>query len=241
MLRRSSLILGFASMLAACGGGAGAVGASGDDITGGTRDKGDGAVEMVSGGPFCSGVLILPDVVLTAGHCVKGATGLRFGRHVGTEIVVDFAVAAAAYPSHGEGASWYDEPDVALLLLQTPMPITPLRGGTPPAVGATCRAVGFGPHLLPNGQADLWQRYSAHVKVDAMHKHYFDTVKVDGYPSPGDSGGALICSGNILRGIVSDGGAAGHTGFSRLDGAALGWIHATLRAWGRTAPNWSTP
>jgi len=44
-------------------------------LQGGTPDAGDAAVGLlwVEAGGFCSGALIAPDVVLTAGHCTGSA------------------------------------------------------------------------------------------------------------------------------------------------------------------------
>src|SRR3954471_11310247 len=43
------------------------------ELQGGTKDTGDPAVGMIwyEGGGFCTGTLIAPTVVLTAGHCVQ--------------------------------------------------------------------------------------------------------------------------------------------------------------------------
>src|SRR5439155_15051516 len=62
-----------ALLIGACGGGAGDAAATEEPIQGGRRDSGDPAVGVVwfQGGGFCSGALIAPDVVLTAGHCVQ--------------------------------------------------------------------------------------------------------------------------------------------------------------------------
>lgn len=74
------------------------------------------------GAAICSGVLVAPDLVLTAGHCVRGAAGnpasIRFdagwsegqpaGQRRGTEVILSGAAGLAE--------------DVALVLLEAPFP-----------------------------------------------------------------------------------------------------------------------
>ena len=81
MQRRIFLSIVIPAMVAACG--SGPTDASDDAIQGGRRDPRHAAVGLVwmRGGGLCSGALVAPDVVLTAGHCVtQPIEGFYLGR-----------------------------------------------------------------------------------------------------------------------------------------------------------------
>ena len=102
------------------------------DVVGGARvpaGRWPDAVAVIGDSGTCTGTLIAPDVVLTAGHCaelapteiVAATTDYGMG---GTRLAVK---SVTAYPS------WRTSFDLAVLVLEKPVP-----GVTPRAVGAAC-------------------------------------------------------------------------------------------------------
>jgi uncharacterized protein (TIGR03382 family) len=105
------------------------------------------AVAVLGSTGTCTGTLIAPDVVLTAGHCANIkptqviANTIDFSQDTGVRVQV---VKTEAYPN------WQTEYDVAVLVLASP-----IQGVTPRKVGTSCtfhnfardtsvRLVGFG-------------------------------------------------------------------------------------------------
>jgi secreted trypsin-like serine protease len=94
------------------------------------------AVAVIGTNGSCTGTVIAPDAVLTAGHCAEIApqriiAGTTDDSRGGTAVAV---VATMAYPSFG------DTYDVAVLQLATPVP-----GVTPRTLASACTFDGFSP------------------------------------------------------------------------------------------------
>lgn len=97
----------------------------------------------------CTGTLIAPNVVLSAGHCSTVATRVFFGSDVGkkgTEIGVKKCVRHPMYRKGGK------ENDLLVLVLDKKASVKPRRIATAAAINAATegRAVGFG-STNPNG------------------------------------------------------------------------------------------
>jgi hypothetical protein len=217
-------------------------------IQGGRRDSGDPAVGLVwlEGGGFCSGSLIAPDVVLTAGHCVaspvasfytgagKGTTDVgalplgKLTRHA----VVDQVAHPSYSPRGGCPNRSFDE---GLLRLEKPIrSVRPLGlGAAAPNPRAVCRAVGYGVHNQ-GAQATVEQKRRATETVEQVETTWVLVGNKSGIVDHGDSGGPLLCGARIA-GVTScgtDGAYPDHREayYARTD-SIRDWITATVAAW----------
>jgi secreted trypsin-like serine protease len=225
-----------------------AAGAGDDLIQGGTVDGKYPAVGLVwiAGGGFCSGALIAPNVVLTAGHCVndpvsafytgvgKGTTSL--GRTPIKGFTSHKVIDQVAHPSYQDiDACPNPTFDVALLRLQKPIRSpAPFQVATAaPRAGATCTAVGYGVHDGASGERVVEQRRQASEAVGRVEQSAIEVEKRSGIVDHGDSGGPLLCGGKIV-GVTSCGNddSPSHTSayYGRVDRVAA-WIQSTVDAW----------
>jgi Trypsin len=238
------------SLAAGCGGAA--TGTSPDDtveqpIQGGARDTGDPAVGLVwfTGGGFCSGSLIAPDVVLTAGHCVEdpvasfytgaGEAATSVGALPLGKLTKHSVIDQIAYPSYrSENSCPNTTFDVGLLRLSKPIAgVTPLALGTsPPKAGASCRAVGYGVHD-DGTEVTAEQKRRATESVEKVARTAILVDEGTGIVDHGDSGGPLLCDSRIA-GTTSCGTdpAPDHDEayYARTD-TIRDWIASTVAAW----------
>lgn len=148
--------------------------------------------------PFCSGTLVSPRVVLTAGHCVDTFAGdpsvtIYFGTDVagaGTRLGV---VKAEAHPEWtGE---LVDNHDVGLLLLDfaaDPEHAMPLHDG-PPTVGTEIVRVGFGVHDGETDEPDGKKRSgTTSINYVSRSQDWFIAGHEDLRACRGDSGGPAL-------------------------------------------------
>jgi secreted trypsin-like serine protease len=90
----------------------------------------------------CTGTLIAPKVVLSAGHCAKVATRVFFGNNVGKKGTIINVERAVQHPKYHKGKN----NDLLLLLLEKASTVKPRRVAKPGSIDAATdgRAVGFG-------------------------------------------------------------------------------------------------
>ncbi|WP_229074458.1 trypsin-like serine protease [Actinoplanes sp. DH11] len=198
---------------------------------GGTRDS------------WCSGALIAPRWVITAGHCFRDAGGQRVDRTVADRTV---AVVGRSEPDGigGQEAEVVavhqaEYADVALAELGTaitdvtPIPIT----GEAPRAGEVLRLTGFGlttgdgtrpPARLQTGT------FTVAAVGDTLVETAGLTPRADTSPCPHDSGGPYFREGPggavSLVAVVSSGPSCPHTGAdlsARVDTLA-GWAADTM-------------
>jgi hypothetical protein len=237
-------------LMAGCGGQAadGGVDTAGQSIEGGRRDARDPAVGLVwlAGGGFCSGSLVAPNAVLTAGHCVASpiesfATGAgQATSEVGPEpvgkLVAHAVIDQVAHPSYSPRGGCPNRTfDVGLVRLARPISsIQPLAlGAEAPRLRADCRAVGYGMHHQ-GAQVTVEQKRLATEAVEAIDPTALLVKAKTGIVDHGDSGGPLLCGGRIVgtTSCGTDGAYPDHheAYYARTDNVR-DWVARTIAAW----------
>lgn len=196
------------SLIAGCAAGDGA--ATGDDsIIGGVAavDYAEAAIiDFQSDGKsyICSGAVIAPKVVLTAGHCVAGASqffvrvGSGASTYGSTGLVFDYPKTDGYVDrnAHDVGLIFLDEP---LMLERYPeIAAAPLPNGSP--------IINVGRMLDGQRTSSLWQAYST-VRDGAEIGAYF-SYKAELVIQGGDSGGPDFAPGTHTIYAVNSGSNA---------------------------------
>lgn len=214
-------------------------------IVGGAEAPAGGAVMVLSSnGGVCTGLVLAPDTVLTAGHCVAAGREHRvhFRDDAGAPVLVEVS-GRAVHPGYDAGAASGRRKSIDLALLRTATPLPPrfapvtlsaalsragerltlagygaARAGDPRSTG-TYRSVGL-PVIEPYGPS----RILVWLKGDAAGG------------CQGDSGGPITGpDGAVLALAAWIGGTCGGLTQGVLVGPQRGWIDRVLDGWGRGA------
>ncbi len=218
-----------------------------------------GALLMVlkAGGGVCSGVVVAPDVVLTAGHCVAGGAELRVHwRDAGGQPQLVAPNAVALHPGYRADAIETRQRSIDLALVRVAQPLAGFMTATltpaQPRSGDSIIAAGFGA-AREGDPSSLGPLRSATLGViepygpGRLLLWAADPAGQGKRPGAGacqgDSGGAMVDATGHVAAITSWSTGQGKARCGLLTqgvlvGAQRGWIDATLGNWGRQA-RWS--
>lgn len=206
-------------------------------VTHGAGDASDPAVVAIvtsDGVVDCSGTVIAPNFVLTAGHCIvpqiaQGAS-VVFGSTVATPSASIPLVASRVDPSFDPITL---ANDAAIVVLGAAAPATSIPLATaPPAVGSSLRIVGWG---KTGGDAgDIGTKRSGTTVVTSVAGTTFAVAPSPSQPCEGDSGGPAFGATGDVVGITSHGDEACQEGavYTRVDAVAVDFVAPTLAALG---------
>lgn len=196
-------------------------------IVGGTDDSGDPAVVLIvnnNPGFLCTGEIIAPNIVLTAGHCtVAGETTPSATLSPST-----FQVGGGFDPLNTTGtggADWVRNVvkvdhhpnlllsasgithDVGILVLASDAPVTPLsyqasRDDAVYQAGTNFKAVGYGITGAANNDAGLKRTVQLQIQVEASDAFQYGSASQN--TCSGDSGGPALVGSKVI-GTVSYG------------------------------------
>jgi hypothetical protein len=221
-------------------------------VVGGRTETGPlaraGVMVLSSRGGVCTGVVVAPDVILTAAHCVTDADAFRVHfRDPGGEPVMIEPVARMLHPGFDPKAiaARRRSIDLALLRVADPLPArfaAATLDAAPPAKGAELTVGGYG--LAREGEPKSMGtfRIAALRAVEPFGPARI-LVWAEGAAGTGacqgDSGGPLFREGAVLAVTSwSEGVGRAHCG-ARTQGILLGpqrdWIDGVLKSWNRGA------
>lgn len=181
--------------------------------------------------PICSGVLIAPHTVLTAGHCINtlgpGVTYfVNFGPDCTKPRLRKRVERQLTHPSYtAEGAPF----DLGIIKLASASDVQPLPlGDVLPTVGATLRHVGYGTNQERPMSGQGAQRTVSHALL-RLDDDFLWSGDATANTCIGDSGGPVLVDEQIVA-VVSDGpDCHSESADQRID-RGREWIDAQLAA-----------
>lgn len=211
----------------------------------GTDLPGAGSAVMVltSGGGVCSGVVVAPDAVLTAGHCVAGVSENRvhYRDAAGQPVLAEVAVRSLHPAYDGDAIRGRTRSiDLALLRTRAPLPARfgPARlGEATPRAGESLVLAGYGA-ARGNDRRSIGRYRGAALTVVEPHgpSRILVWLKAPGAGGcNGDSGGPILAGETVVAVAAWVKDACGGLTQGILLGPQRGWIDRTLAGWGVSA------
>jgi V8-like Glu-specific endopeptidase len=236
-------VVGLALAVLSCDGAVDEVETSRQAIVNGVNDPGDPATVALlsSGSAFCSGTLIAPHTILTAGHCIGGTISGRsvdFGPDIGHAVKqIPYADQKKHPRFTAEGAPY----DFGLVRLQDAVfDVSPVSLNRAPLaqslVGHDTRHVGFGRNNEnATGATGLGTKRQATYPITQIT----DMLVYSGGAAQtcsGDSGGPGFFTDPVTHqeveiSVVSDGPNCHDIGWDMRVDVGADWIDATLAQW----------
>lgn len=214
-------------------------GAAGDgeaQIIGGLPEAGYPAVGslMFDGQSGCTGTLVTPDAVLTAGHCLQGVTADQVTFAVGPDVTgtaQGYPVASlAVHPQYQDGGEAGPTYDIAVMRLAEPAAEQPMAFNADDATGFAGRPVllvGYGLTARPSEGGDATGvKHSVEIPIQGVSEQFLDFTIVEGKTGCfGDSGGPALLdlgAGPAVVGVTSwgDTDCNGEFHYTRTDAFA---------------------
>jgi V8-like Glu-specific endopeptidase len=208
-------------------------------IIGGDADTTDVAVvalQRSDTGTLCSGVLIAPNVVLTAAHCLFGIPASVLQVLVGNDTTNPAQTVGVSsivvYPTYADEATGLaGGVDLGAVYLAQPLSITPVPMDTTSTDAqlndATVTLVGFGVRD-PTNDSLAGVRESVVTSIDTVCSRILTLGNADANTCFGDSGGAVLLNGSLVA-TISSGSAdcIAPSNVMRL-GAHSTWLRAVV-------------
>jgi hypothetical protein len=182
-----------------------------------------------SGGYACSGALISPNVVMTAGHCVDGHT--RFEVYVNGAYRLSTSSASYDWNEHGAETVNPAHHDIGLVFLADAIKIATYPTLSNVKVANNTKAINVGRVLNGTVQSNAYQAPATIGAADPIGYPY-DYSSAD-VIQPGDSGGPVFTSGTHTIVAVNSGAGSGIQVLARVD-LLYSWISAQIAAHGGT-------
>lgn len=214
-------------------------------VVGGAEAPAGGAVMVLSSkGGVCTGVVLTPDTVLTAGHCAADGAEHRihFRDAAGAPVLIPVA-ARAVHPGYDAGAAAARRRSIDLALVRTATPLPPdfapvTLSAAPPRAGESLTLSGYG--ATRPGDPRSTGTYRS-IRLPVIEPHGPSRILVwlqggAGGACQGDSGGPVGGpDGGIVALAAWVGGGCGGLTQGVLVGPQRGWIDRVLGGWDRTA------
>ncbi len=200
-------------------------------------------------GGLCTGIVLAPDVVLTAAHCVPSGANVRVFFREGGQPVLSEPRAVVRHPEFRNNAvqERTRSIDLALIRMGAPLPerftAASLASSVPGADAMPVTVAGFG--LSREGDPSATGTWRS-TTLQTSSPYGISRILLWARAAPGvgacqgDSGGPIIGAGGHVVAAVSwstgqRGGKCGELTQGALLPPQRGWIDTTLASWSRQA------
>lgn len=198
---------------------------------------------LTSGGGVCTGIVVAPDAVLTAGHCVAGVSENRvhYRDEAGRPVLAEVA-ARVAHPGYDGDAirGRTRSIDLALLRTRTTLPARfepAVLSAAMPRAGAALTLAGYGAARANDRRSIGRYRGAALAVVEPYGpSRILLWLQARGAGGcNGDSGGPVLEGGAVVAVAAWVKDACGGLTQGVLLGPQRDWIDRTLSGWGAAA------